>query len=84
MCTSEEHKEMVAKTYLQKLFSIANPNVMGPVLDLVERIVTPNMNNTLLQPYNPNEVKRAPFQMHPSKSPRQMVCHLSFSKNIGI
>ena len=84
MCTSEEHKERVAKTYFQKLFSIANPNVMGPVLDSMERVVTPDMNNTLLQPYTTNEVKRALFQMHPSKSPRQIVCHLSFSKNIGI
>ena len=57
MCTSEEHKERVAKTYFQKLFSIANPNVMGPVLDLMERVVTPDMNNTLLQPYTTNEVK---------------------------
>ena len=42
---------------------------MEPVLDSVDRVVTPNMNSTLLQPYTPNEVKQALFQMHPSKSP---------------
>lgn len=72
MCTSEEHKERVAKTYFQKLFSIANPNVMGLVLDSMDRVVTLDMNKTLLQPYASNEVKRALFQMHPSKSPRQI------------
>ena len=42
---------------------------MGSVLDAVERRVTPNMNNALLQRYTPDEVRRALFQMHPSKSP---------------
>jgi len=42
---------------------------MGSVLDVVDRRVTPNMNNALLQRYTLNEVRRALFQMHPSKSP---------------
>ena len=42
---------------------------MEPVLDSVDRVVTPDMNSTLLQPYTPDEVKQALFQMHPSKSP---------------
>ena len=42
---------------------------METVLDPVERLVTPNMNQQLLQPYTPEEIKRALFQMHPSKSP---------------
>ena len=41
---------------------------MGSVLDAVDRRVTPNMNNALLQRYTPDEVRRALFQMHPSKS----------------
>ncbi|KAK9998306.1 hypothetical protein SO802_017909 [Lithocarpus litseifolius] len=42
---------------------------MEPVLDSVDRVVTLDMNSTLLQPYTPDEVKQALFQMHPSKSP---------------
>lgn len=42
---------------------------MEPVLDSVDRAITPNMNETLLQPYTLDEVKQALFQMHPSKSP---------------
>ena len=42
---------------------------METVLDPVERLVTPNMNQQLLQPYTLEEIKRALFQMHPSKSP---------------
>ena len=41
---------------------------MDPVLDSVDRVVTPDMNSTLLQPYTPDEEKQALFQMHPSKS----------------
>ena len=32
-------------------------------------MVTLEMNSTLLQRYNPEEVKQALFQMHPSKAP---------------
>ena len=39
------------------------------VLDSVERVITPTMNNSLLKPYTPEEVRQALFQMHPSKSP---------------
>ena len=42
---------------------------MDHVLNKVERVVTPDMNHALLQPYSSDEVKRALFQMHPSKSP---------------
>ena len=51
----------MAKTYFQKLFSTANQNIMGPILDSVDIVVTPNMNETLLQPYTPDEVKQALF-----------------------
>ena len=41
---------------------------MDLVLDKVDRVVTPDMNHSLLQPYRPEEVQQALFQMHPSKS----------------
>ena len=60
-CTSDEDKERVAKTYFQKLFSTTNQNIMGPILDSMDIVVTPDMNETLLQPYTPDEVKQALF-----------------------
>ena len=42
---------------------------MEVVLDPIDRLVTPDMKHQLLQPYTLEEIKRALFQMHPSKSP---------------
>ena len=69
-CTSDIEIARVAESYFQNLFSSANPSNMEFVLETVDRVVTPDMNNTLLQPYTPLEIKQALFQMHPSKSPR--------------
>lgn len=41
---------------------------MEVVLDSVDRRVTTDMKHILLQPYTTGEVKRALFQIHPSKS----------------
>ena len=38
-------------------------------MDLVDKVVHPDMNHTLLQPYTPEEVRKALLNMHPSKSP---------------
>ena len=38
------------------------------VLKAMDHMVTPEMNHHLIQPYIVEEVKRALFQMHPSKS----------------
>lgn len=68
-CTLDNEIARVAESYFQNLFSSANLSNMEFVLEAVDRVVTPDMNNTLLQPYTPVEVKHALFQMHPSKSP---------------
>ena len=84
-CTSNDDKERVVEAYVQQLFTTTtNPNQMDHVLNKVERVVTPDMNHALLQPYSSDEVKRALFQMPPSKSPVRMVCLPSTFKNIGI
>ena len=57
--------------YFKTLFTMAhidNAN-MEVVLDSVDKRVTVDMNHILLQPYTVVEVKRALFQMHPSKLP---------------
>ena len=67
--TSTEEKERVVEEYFQRLYTTTNSNGMKAVLDKVDWVVTPAMNQTLLQLYSPDEIKRALFPMHPSKSP---------------
>ena len=67
---SDEGIATMADRYFQDLFTTTNPSNMDKVLNVVDRVVTPDMNHMLLQPYTPEEVRRALFQMHPSKSPR--------------
>ena len=56
-CTTNEEKERLAKEYFQRLYTTTNPNEMGAVLDKVDRVVTSDMNQTLLQSYSPDEIK---------------------------
>ena len=60
----------MAENYFNNLFTTAHPDhaIMEDVLDSVDRQVTNDMNSILLRPYTAGEVKRALFQMHPSKS----------------
>ena len=58
----------VVEQYFQELFTSTNPTSMESVLDLLDNLITPNMNNALLQWYMSDEVRQALFQMHPSKS----------------
>ena len=66
--TCERCITTVAKQYFQGLFTTANPVNMETILNSMERVVTRTMNNSLLEPYTPEKVRRALFQMHPSKS----------------
>ena len=47
-CTSESDIDRVAKSYFQKFFTLSNPTNLEGVLDSVDKVVTPNMNHTLL------------------------------------
>ena len=60
----------MAEDYFQELFTTSNPTTIEPVVENVDRVVTPLMNQQLLQPYTAKEVKQALFQMRPSMSPR--------------
>ena len=62
--TSDKQIAQVAKQYFEELFTTANPTDMGSVLDAVDRHVTPDMKTR----YTSDEVRRALFHMHPSKS----------------
>ena len=57
--------------YFQDLFTSSQPEdeEIGLVLEAVDQRVTDDMNYTLMEPYTGDEVRRALFQMHPSKAP---------------
>ena len=57
------------ESYFYELFKSKNPSDMNNVLNLMERVVTLEMNQSLLQNYTVEEVHCALFQMHPLKSP---------------
>ena len=59
----------IAVDYFTSLFSTSNPSTMEEVIAHVEQVVCPDMNAKLMAPYSAEEVKRALFQMSPSKSP---------------
>ena len=53
----EEGIARVAKEYFQELFTASNPSTIEPMVEKVDRVVTPLMNHQLLQPYTKEEVK---------------------------
>ena len=65
----------MAKKYFQDLFTTANPSNMDSVLNSVDRVITPNMNHMLLQPYTLNEVS---FRYTPQNHLDWMFCLLFF------
>lgn len=67
-CTLVEGIANTIIDYFLRLFSATDSANMGPVIESRERFVTPTINNILLQEYKEDKVRRALFQMHPSKS----------------
>ena len=66
--SGEENIVGVAKRYFTNLFSTSNPNTIDDMLESVEAVVTEDMNESLLLPFNGVEVYKVLFQMHPLKS----------------
>ncbi|BFG37836.1 hypothetical protein CerSpe_241100 [Prunus speciosa] len=61
--------EKTVLDYFTQLFSSAQGEGMGEILDGLECRVSPEMNHSLMQPFCSDEIKHALFQMHPSKAP---------------
>ena len=61
----------MVENYFHNLFTTAHPDhtIMENALDSIDKRITNDMNGILLRPYTVGEIKRAIFQMHPSKSP---------------
>ena len=57
----EEGIATVAEKYFKDLFTTTNPSNMDSVLNVVDRVDTPNMNQMLLQPYTHDEDRSALF-----------------------
>lgn len=70
-CTDDEQIADTAVGYFQNLFTSGQTNdeAIGQVLEAVDQRVTVDMNTALLEPFTGDEVRRALFQMHPSKAP---------------
>jgi hypothetical protein len=63
--SGDEGLEQVSTEYFNKLFTTSNPCSIGSVVNAVDKVVTPGMNEMLLCPYTEEEVKIALFQMPP-------------------
>jgi hypothetical protein len=59
----------IAVDYFHNLFASSNPDCIREVVDQVDAIVTPQMNDDLLREFSSEEIHRALFQMSPSKAP---------------
>ena len=61
--------EDIAVTYFQDIFTTSHPPCIHETLEAVETVVSTEINQRLLHPFNVEEVPEALFQMHPSKAP---------------
>nr|XP_023879274.1 uncharacterized protein LOC111991717 [Quercus suber] len=64
----EENIQSIILNYFSSIYQTDQPSQFNPVTEAVERKVTHEMNNFLLQTFHPDEVRNALFQMHPTKS----------------
>ena len=62
--------ERVATDYFQLMFTSASTSSVQHVINHVREVVTSDMNDMLLAKFTHDKVKRALFQMHPTKAPR--------------
>uniref|UniRef100_A0A2N9IM41 Reverse transcriptase domain-containing protein n=1 Tax=Fagus sylvatica TaxID=28930 RepID=A0A2N9IM41_FAGSY len=68
-CTAENQVEDIAVNYFRNIFTTSHPTRIGETLSAVEKVVSEETNQRLLQPFTPEEVRTALVQMHPSKAP---------------
>ncbi|KAL0438766.1 UNVERIFIED_CONTAM: hypothetical protein Slati_2359600 [Sesamum latifolium] len=70
-CNSKEGIQHIISTYFQDIFWSTNPSekVIAEALGGMTARVSDDMNEALIKPFSPEEVKHAIFQMYPYKSP---------------
>lgn len=81
----EEHligEELV--NYFTNIFTSVQPTDFEPILQGIEKKVTPSMNSNLTWEFTADEVEQALKQMKPLLAPDRMVCHQFFINLVGI
>ena len=71
-------------TYFQNIFTTSGPTRIEETLVAVDRVVSEEINQQLLLPFTPEEVRVALFQMHPSKAPGSDGMSSFFFRSSGI
>uniref|UniRef100_A0A2N9EM59 Reverse transcriptase domain-containing protein n=1 Tax=Fagus sylvatica TaxID=28930 RepID=A0A2N9EM59_FAGSY len=61
--------EGMVNNYFNNLFTSSNPVGIPNVVSLVDRVVSDDMNQRLVRDFDAEEVRRALFQIHPTKAP---------------
>jgi hypothetical protein len=61
--------EDITVNYFRNMFATSYPTRIAETLTAVEKVVSEESNQRLLQPYTSEEFRVALFQMHPSKAP---------------
>ncbi|KAL9663020.1 hypothetical protein QQ045_027857 [Rhodiola kirilowii] len=71
-CETQSEISAVITNYFHNIF-LSQVNINGErwsqEFDFIPKLVTPEMNEMLAAPFSEGEVKRALFQMHPTKAP---------------
>ena len=79
--TDLEQITSIVEEYYADLFKAQSQRHTKRVLEAVEKAVTDDMAQSLIQPYSGDDVRRALFSMHPSKSPGpDSMTHFFFQK----
>ena len=69
MCTTPEEDREEVQSFFENLYMSQGFRQMEDLLEYVPSRVTDRMNHELQKPYTAEEVKKALFQMAPSKAP---------------
>lgn len=82
--TGDAGLEQVSTEYFQNIFSSSNPNRIDTVVESIEQVVSPDMNDILLSPYSEDEVRILCSRCTHLSLLAQMECHQRFSRNFGM
>jgi hypothetical protein len=66
--SDKSEMEGIVHNYFHNLFTSSNPVGIPNVVSLVDRVVSDEMNHRLVKDFDAEEVRRALFQIHPTKA----------------